>query len=199
MRYQFDNFIGLFEDVITPDQCDMIINYYENTCRLGLSGTRQEIEGANMHKTFKDDTTVFHDLTMPHEMVLTHYTHLPVILEAVKYCYSLYSKEYDILANNQLANSPGFRIQKTRPGQGYHVWHYETSKVENGARALAWTIYLNDVDEGGETEFLYQKKRIYPKKGSVVIWPAAFTHTHRGNPPLSGDKYIMTSWIQHTQ
>ena len=56
-------------------------------------------------------------------------------------------------------------------------------------------IYLNDVEEGGETEFLYQKIRIKPKSNMGLIWPGGFTHTHRGNPPLSGTKYILTGWI----
>lgn len=199
MRYQFDDFIGVFEDVVPQEQCDMMINYFENTSELGMVYSRQDLEDG-CEKTRKDDSTVFHNFTQPRELVLLNYPHLPEMLEAIKYCYSLYSKEYDILASiPTITNTPGFRIQKTKPGQGYHVWHYETSKVSNGARVLAWTIYLNDVEEGGETEFLYQKRRIYPKRGSVVIWPSGFTHTHRGNPPLSGDKYIVTSWLQHTQ
>jgi hypothetical protein len=56
--------------------------------------------------------------------------------------------------------------------------------------------YLNDVEEGGETEFLYQKKRVKPVKNRVVVWPAGFTHTHRGNPPLSNAKYIITGWVE---
>jgi len=57
-------------------------------------------------------------------------------------------------------------------------------------------LYLNDVEEGGETEFLYVKRRVSAKKGRFVLWPAGFTHTHRGNPPLSGEKYIMTGWVE---
>ena len=57
-------------------------------------------------------------------------------------------------------------------------------------------VYLNDVKEGGETEFQYQKLRVKPKRGTVLIWPGGFTHLHRGNPPLSGDKYIATGWYQ---
>jgi hypothetical protein len=57
-------------------------------------------------------------------------------------------------------------------------------------------LYLNDVDEGGETEFLYQSIRIKPKKGTLILCPGSFTHTHRGNPPLSGEKYIVTTWIE---
>ena len=56
--------------------------------------------------------------------------------------------------------------------------------------------YLNNVEEGGETEFLYQSRRIKPKQGTIVICPASFTHTHRGNPPLKGDKYMINGWIE---
>ncbi len=52
-------------------------------------------------------------------------------------------------------------------------------------------VYLNDVDSGGETEFLYQQLKIKPKRGRVVIWPGSFTHLHIGNHPMS-DKYIHT-------
>jgi hypothetical protein len=57
-------------------------------------------------------------------------------------------------------------------------------------------LYLNDVEEGGETEFLYLKKRIKPQQNRLLIWPAGFTHTHRGNPPLSNNKYIITGWVE---
>ena len=80
---------------------------------------------------------------------------------------------------------------------GYHIWHHETDRRETSNRVLAWTVYLNDVAEGGETEYLYQHLRIKPTTGTFVIWPAGFTHTHRGNPPLSNDKYIMTGWIEY--
>jgi hypothetical protein len=58
-------------------------------------------------------------------------------------------------------------------------------------------LYLNDVEEGGETEFLYFSKRVKPKQGTLLLFPASFTHTHRGNPPLSGTKYIMNTWLEY--
>ena len=62
-------------------------------------------------------------------------------------------------------------------------------------RHLLWTIYLNDGFDEGETEFLFQRRRIVPRTGSVLIAPTAFTHTHRGNRPQGGDKFIATGWI----
>ena len=84
-------------------------------------------------------------------------------------------------------------IQKTEPKEGYHVFHCENSTWNAQKDALAWMVYLNDVEEAVETEFLYQQLKIKPSKGRVVIWPGSFTHLHRGNPPMS-TKYIATGW-----
>ncbi|MDW7550506.1 2OG-Fe(II) oxygenase [Pseudoalteromonas peptidolytica] len=82
---------------------------------------------------------------------------------------------------------------------GYPYWHSEVypQHDHNEAlhRVLLFMFYLNDVEEGGETEFYYQQRKIAPVKGSMVIAPGYFTHTHRGNIPISNDKYILTSWV----
>lgn len=96
---------------------------------------------------------------------------------------------------------PGsINLQKYIADQGgYPYWHCELyPKADNGEtlhRVVLWTIYLNDGFAGGETEFLYQDRKIVPQTGSLLIAPTAFTHTHRGNMPKGGDKYIATSWI----
>jgi hypothetical protein len=83
---------------------------------------------------------------------------------------------------------------------GYPRWHCEwtTRLLDDGDslhRLLLWSIYLNDRFDEGETEFLYQGRKIKPRTGSLLIAPAGFTHIHRGNRPRRGDKYIATSWI----
>ena len=82
---------------------------------------------------------------------------------------------------------------------GYPYWHSEVypQHGHNEAlhRVLLFMFYLNDVEEGGETEFYYQQRKISPKQGSMVVAPGYFTHTHRGNKPISNDKYILTSWV----
>jgi hypothetical protein len=82
---------------------------------------------------------------------------------------------------------------------GYYYWHSEIYPCDQAAetlhRVLLFMFYLNDVEQGGETEFLFQRRKLKPAAGSMVIAPAGFTHTHRGNVPESDDKYILTSWI----
>jgi len=87
------------------------------------------------------------------------------------------------------------KIQKTPAGGGYHVWHDENSSIQEARRALVWMVYLNDDYEGGETEYLYYKKRIQPERGKLLIWPAGITHCHRGGLVLKGNKYVATGWF----
>ena len=93
-------------------------------------------------------------------------------------------------------------IQKYDKGKGgYFHWHSENfphpSKPENDSlhRVLLWMFYLNDVEDGGETEFFHQNLKLKPKRGTLIIAPSDFTHTHRGSMPISNDKYIFTSWM----
>lgn len=96
---------------------------------------------------------------------------------------------------------PGrINLQRYRAGEGgYPYWHCELyprdPQCETLHRHLLWTVYLNDDFQAGETEFFHQQRKVPPRTGSLLIAPAAFTHTHRGNRPEGGDKYIATSWV----
>jgi hypothetical protein len=189
---QIDKFIGIYDGYILKEMCDPVIKYYEDKNKMDKSFTRLSHE--NISTLLKSDTTValnlhnvdawfdqFKVLFANFDMALKHYIKNSGIGDA----YSI--KDF---------NYTSIRIQKTLPTEGYHIWHVEyDGGYENNKRAMAFTIYLNDVEEGGETEFLYQSIRVKPKTGRIVIWPAAFPFVHRGNPPISGEKYLLTSWM----
>ena len=119
----------------------------------------------------------------------------------------LSAEDFMIMPDTQLGDiaramlRPGaINLQRYTANEGgYPYWHCELypkdALCDTLHRTVLWTIYLNDSFEEGETEFLYQHKKIKPKTGSLLIAPTAFTHTHRGNKPINGDKYIATSWV----
>lgn len=90
-----------------------------------------------------------------------------------------------------------FNIQYYKPNEAFYEWHCEraTNTQPNCNRHLVWMTYLNDVSDNGETEFYYQELKIKPEKGKTVIFPADWTHTHRGIPSKTQDKYIITGWF----
>ena len=90
------------------------------------------------------------------------------------------------------------KIQRTDPGGGYHVWHCENGNFLYRDRVVTWMIYLNDIpyESGGATDFYHQEQSFQPKKGTIVLWPAAYTHVHRGAFLTGKDsKYIATGWF----
>lgn len=82
------------------------------------------------------------------------------------------------------------------PEQGYHTWHCDWAASSNrtSVRLAVAMLYLNDVTIGGETEFYHQQLSLQPRQGTIVVWPAYFTHLHKGNPPISNTKYIVNKW-----
>ena len=67
--------------------------------------------------------------------------------------------------------------------------------MEHCHRLFAWMIYLNDVEDGGTTNFTYYDLKIKPETGKTLIWPAEWTHAHSGEILNSGVKYIITGWM----
>ena len=91
----------------------------------------------------------------------------------------------------------GTNIQRYHPSEGFYGWHCERdgSVPLIQDRHLVFMTYLNDIEDEGETEFLYQKLKIKPKKGLTIIWPADWTFTHRGITSPTETKYIVTGWF----
>jgi hypothetical protein len=89
-----------------------------------------------------------------------------------------------------------FNIQHYKPNEGFFSWHSERTNSQHPFcnRHLVFMTYLNDVTDDGETEWFHQKLKVQPKKGLTVIWPADWTHTHRGIPSKTQEKYIITGW-----
>ena len=187
-----DNFIEVYKNVFSDEYCKETIEWFKVAEEGGMTLNRQSHD--NVLKITKEDLATY----LPYFPMIHTSNKLMTEFNRVFWdnCYKQYAEKYSILSTLAEHKSYTIKIQKTQPGQGYHIWHCEQSSRQDSNRLLAWTVYLNDEFEAGETEFLYQQYRYKPSKGDVVIFPAAFTHTHRGNPPIGGDKYIITGWVE---
>ena len=88
-----------------------------------------------------------------------------------------------------------FNLGRYQRGQHFQKMHTERAGLGSLHRVLAWMTYLNDVDEGGETYFSHYGLNIKPRKGLTMIWPAEWTHAHKGNVLLGESKYMITGWL----
>lgn len=186
IKITHNQFIGIYENVLDENTSKNVIQLFENDLKnkVDNSGDKQFLRD----KMERYDYQKFYDSSDKSNEISS------IINNALDKCINLYAEEFWIVKQLK-ATSTRIKLQKTPPRGGYHVWHCEQGALEQADRVLVWTIYLNDIPDGeGETEFLWQGLRVKPKAGTVCIFPASFTHTHRGNPVYSCDKYIATGW-----
>ena len=86
------------------------------------------------------------------------------------------------------------RIKRYRTGVGNFLDHVDVGDSISARRFLVFFVYLNNVDFGGETEFPDLDLTISPECGTILVFPATWTFLHRGNVPISNDKYILGSY-----
>ena len=183
----------IWEGNINTSICDQLLNYYDN-CTIvpklsfQASPTQEMVEGH-----FRGHGKTSTDLHL--HMILSHNEGcLKYYFDELSRCITEYMEEYTWSGGMESVISDGFNIQRYQPGEGYTLWHYERTNGELSKRFLAWMTYLTDNPDGG-TEWLHQEKYVAGKKGKTVIWPAEWTHTHRGRVDQKLEKTIITGWI----
>lgn len=189
-----DDFIGIFDHAFSKEYCDEWIRRFDEADKNGLSYNR--MQGFNKNPHVISDQAV--DLSDSKFYYNTDMNFQCLDFNKIFWgtCYEQYTQKFSILKDAAMHKVYSVKIQRTLPKEGYHAWHFEDMERAYSNRILTFILYLNDVEEGGETEFLYLSKRVKCKTGRIVIWPAGFTHTHRGNPPLKETKYIVTGWVE---
>ncbi len=182
------HFIGSW--IIQPlSLCDDLIRFFEEHPDNQAQG--KTAGGLNLEAKNSIDLTI-----RPRE--LPQHDHQPVraYLDALFACHQDYLQQWPFLQNVlSKAEISSFNLQRYKPGGHFLKVHSERTTLATSHRVLAWMTYLNDVKDGGSTEFVHQNLQVQPEKGKTLIWPAEWTHAHKANVLNSGEKYIITGWM----
>jgi len=185
-NFPYESFIGGWD--IPENVCDDLITYFNNHKDQHKAGMvikdNKHIEDVD----FKESTDYIIKPFGSLEPIETYEMYLHKILEEYK---KLYPCLEDI---ENIDFYEDYNMQYYPIGGGIKKWHYERMNKLSSNRVLVFMTYLNDVEDGG-TEFLHQKINTKAKKGMTLIWPADWTHTHKGQVSQTSEKYIVTGWI----
>ena len=181
------NFIGSW--IIDYSLCDEIIAYYERNKQKQSQG----VTAGGMNLATKDRRDI---ALTPQELNLPENEIYKIYFQSLFECYKDYNLQWPFLSEivNDL-DIGGFNIGKYEPGQHFQKIHCERSGISTLHRLFAFMTYLNNVEEGGSTYFNHYDLDIKPKKGLTLLWPAEWTHSHKGNVLKTGVKYIITGWL----
>jgi prolyl 4-hydroxylase len=184
------NFIGAWM-IEPPSLCDALITHFEENKsqqKKGISGRKVSLDTKNSI----DITISPKELNQAGNQVFKTY------FESLFDCYQDYVTQWPFLeAFREELHVGRFNLQRYQAGQHFQKIHTERASLGTLHRLFAWMTYLNDVDtdDGGTTFFSHYGLEIQPKKGLTLIWPAEWTHAHKGNVLRNNSKYIITGWM----
>ena len=192
------DFIEIYENSASQELCDELVEWFDICSEKNFTMHNMPLPNGRNQISHRSDESIgapmcpslVSSLSLPGDTCNAYQ-------DVLNKCYSDYVVKYDLNLEDRGLSSYIWKIHKVKEGQGYHIWHEENNGTGGSrSRMLAWMTYLRVPEKGGDTEFLYQSKRIEPIVGRTLIWPAYFTHLHRGNPPLKGEKYYITGWFE---
>ena len=186
-----DDFILVLEQFVPREDCDKLVEEFESSPEKMVDGMIGGYGGAGVlnfsRKKCMETYHCFYD--EKEKSCIQKYAPLAI---------KKYMEKYTFLENiYPFDMSNTYKVQRYYPNEGFFDLHCEspTNKLPS---VLAWMIYLNDVTDGGYTEFPSQGKKYQPRAGNFLIWPAFFTHPHRGVASKTQTKYIVTGWCDYS-
>ena len=185
---QDTNFIGCWN--INDDKlCKQIIYFFNNNTSLQTQGK------VGVGKDLKIKNSI--DITInPKDLEKSEYQIFKKYFEQLHKCYLDYLNQWPNLEKMIKDLDIGqFNIQKYNQGGHFAGVHSERTLIKTVHRVFAWMTYLNDVNDGGSTNFAHFNIDIKPEIGKTMIWPAEWTHAHSGKIVNSEEKYIITGWM----
>ena len=184
-----ENFIQISKNAVSSNTCNSAIEIMESCIASDFEDML-----VNDNNPVRNDIEIFADTKDKQSPFASVSKEIKSIIrqEFIKY-----NNQYTVTKlPSKAVIVPIFKYQKSGPGEGFTEWHTEQG-VLGKTRFAVWMLYLNDVELGGSTSWLHQECSIKPTQGTLVIWPASYTHMHRAEPDLQENKYIATGWFEY--
>jgi len=201
------NFIEIFDNALTTEESKFIIDYM-NQNRLLSEGLITVEKGIAVDKKYKDSS----DISL--NFLNKEYTAqrdginadngagkvndiiFPNLIKGTEKYIEIH---HQVKRIHDWSFTSAYNLQKYNPGQGYHAKHCENCDLSTSNRVLAWMFYLNTVTDDGGTYFDNYDLIVNAKEGRLVIWPAYWTHLHKGIMSKTQTKYIATGWCEYVR
>ena len=182
---ELDDLIQVYDNALEPEVCDFLIQFFD-----GQPQFHERLE--NDYKPNFTQVNVTENCKVSRDVDLIHNI-------LIKNAFTYRDKYYEFIDKRVFPESHAFeqfRIKKYESG-GSDMFdtHVDVQDYSSARRFLSYLWYLNDVDEGGKTVF--SGKTITPKKGRLVVFPPLWMFPHRGNPPISNTKYLLSTYLHY--
>ncbi len=185
MVVELNDFIRVYDNVLEPNICQFLIDLFEKNY-----DKHQRVENNKIPNFTQFNLT--DNCKLSDKVDNTHNFLISKVFEYKKKYYELFDE--NCFPKNH--NFEQFRIKKyNNDGNDLFDTHVDVTDYSSARRFLSFMWYLNDVDEGGET--IFPGLKIKPRVGSMLVFPPLWLFPHRGNPPISNTKYLLSTYLHY--
>ena len=185
------HFIRVYEKVIPDVTCDSFVNAFEDLHKRELTSR------------FDEEYRRCTILGFPHSSANQETSPLySIMCDYTKTTFERYKSDIGYTNGSgtlgwctKIEKPNMIRYVPNTEKQEYFHNHADNWNNDSSTRQVSIIIYLNDVDEGGATNFPFYNISVKPKKGTILMFPSFYTYTHHGEQPKSGSKYIIVTWL----
>ena len=182
------HFIGSW-NIKNDNLCKEIIRFFDENKGLQKKGTTAS--GTNYGYKMTTDISI-----SPNELKNDKYKCFNSYIDELYKCFIDYQLQWPFLKSMvKNVDIGSFNVQKYSKGDHFSQIHTERASLKSSNRLFAWMTYLDNVEDCGTTNFLHYGIKIKPEIGKTLIWPAEWTHAHSGEILGSGEKHIITGWM----
>ena len=179
-----NHYIRTYENALSADFCAQVVEHFES------EPDKQKRNGKAFRAGLSESSWLERDFTG-----LQAFNFSNVITNCLRQYKGIYEKDCGIrpALPNPSALAPLIVKRYDAGGEDRFQPHFD-SLADVADRYMVFLWYLNDVDEGGETSFVDLGIDASPKAGKLLIFPPYWMYRHAGKPPLSGPKYILSTY-----
>lgn len=178
-RKQSD-YIRIYRDVISAEDCEKAISMIEGADHELLVSERKRSK-KRFWVYYIEDSTFEMQMNMMFENV-----------------YHMYRYDMNLTVLPPHPNFGHVKIKRYDKGSDDRFLpHVDVTGGINNQRYLAMLLYLNDVDEGGETIFECLDEPIKPERGKCVVFPPLWLYKHQALPAISHSKYSIQTYARY--
>jgi len=178
---QLSHFVRYYPEVLDRDACQQVIDHFE--------------AHSQDHVIHQTDHYRFAEVNVSAEWPEIH----KLTFEAIFPNFSRYAN--DIGLRNEWPDNMAFeqlRLKRYLPNDSDQFPdHVDVHDHESARRFLVAFLYLNDVEEGGCTEFPSWGQSFKPCAGSLLMFPPLWPWLHAGRKPITGPKYILGTYLHY--
>jgi predicted 2-oxoglutarate/Fe(II)-dependent dioxygenase YbiX len=183
---KLEDFIQVFDNVLSPENCNLILNEYQNSSE--WLDTR--IEDGQILKNIRNCT----EISISSQHVLEQNFDIrknldSIVFESVKNIITNYN---NLIPTCMIDIDTGYQLLRYKEGE-FYTQHTDSFKEQQ--RSLSCSIQLNEDYEGGEFAFFNREMMIRAKPGSAIVFPSNFMYPHEIMPVISGTRYSIITWM----